>query len=125
MAGYLRRVFRRARLRQKQATLLRGEEKLREAAAGLNLAVQPSDPDVPGSQARIIDRHKREMGISPQFLRFESRERLHAILAAFAAGAMEIKWIDGNTLVLDVAQHTIKVDVAPAGRRASGGVRKD
>ena len=112
MRGYFGRVVERVRERWK----------LREAAVGLNLAVHPFSPDTPGSQMRFVDRHGRELGISPGFVRSESRERLHAILAAFAAGATEIKWIDGTVLVLDVAKHTIHV-VGPHRSDRSGGKR--
>lgn len=80
------------------------------ATAGLHLTVYPADPNVPGSQVRFVDRQGRELGVSPEFVRLESRERLHAILAAFAEGATQIKWMDGSTLVLDTAKHRIKVE---------------
>ncbi len=109
MTCYLGSVVERAR------ESLDMKKHVRAAVVGLHLTVYPADPKVPGSQVRFVDEQRRELGMSPEYIRLVSREKLHAILAAFAVGATEIKWMDGSTLVLDEAQHTIRIGAETAG----------
>jgi len=66
------------------------ERKIRAAAAGLNLAVR-LEPGLGASpEVFVVEGHGREMQITPELVRLASPEHLHALLAAFAAGATQV-----------------------------------
>ena len=80
--------------------LAAAEQTIREAAAGLNVAVRSERTPSGHTDFVAVDQHAREMRISPGVVSVMPRGHAHAMLAAFAVGATEIKWRDGSTLML-------------------------
>ena len=78
------------------------EQELREAARGVNVAIRAERDLGRGGRPMllIVDRNGREMKVSPELIKLSGHDERLAILAAFAAGATEIKWRDGSTLTL-------------------------
>ena len=82
-------------------TMLDIAQAFRETAAGLNLAAR-IEPGCGGQPPKfsVVEQHGWVLRVTPELVRLLERDKLHAILAAFAAGATEIKWRDGTTLTL-------------------------
>lgn len=69
------------------------ETKIRTAVAGLNLAWRV-EKDV----ACFVDKQRREARMTIALVQEIAEDTLHAILAAFATGATEIRWSNGASL---------------------------
>jgi len=80
----------------------KAELKIREAAAGLNVAIR-TERSLQGQTVIVaVDGQGREMQISPAFVRKAGQERLRALLAVFAIGATAVVFGE-QTVDFDVA----------------------